>query len=67
MVVQLAGVRLKIVMDLYGKCKSCEHYDAEKSNDNWMVCNGRADIVIGVLLSGTSKDCDNYKAILANK
>jgi len=44
------------------KCKSCKHYDTEKSNENWVVC---PCIPLDVMLKGTSKDCENYEEITA--
>jgi len=41
------------------KCKSCEHYDAEKSNDNWVACRG-TNMPLEVILSRTSEHCGNY-------
>jgi len=41
------------------KCKSCVHYDKEKSNKNWVVCKGI--MPVDVILSGTSENCKNYK------
>ena len=34
------------------------HYDKKMSNDNWVVC---PKIPLSVILSGTSKNCEDYK------
>ena len=42
------------------RCKTCIHYDDEKSNKNWVVCEG-TNMTLEVIQSGTSKNCTNYK------
>jgi len=41
------------------KCKTCEHYNTEKSNKNWTVCS--LPMPLEVVMSGTSENCDGYK------
>lgn len=48
------------------KCKTCTHYDKEKSNKNWVVCKG-TNMPVEVVITGTSENCKNYQGVTPTK
>lgn len=42
----------------YSKCKICANFDAEKSNDNWILCSGKPGV--DFLLNRDSTKCPAF-------